>query len=217
MILITKQKEPDEWTKFRLTPGVDYQAMPELVRSLYEEQGYICAYCMRRIPHHDAISNEDHRVEHILCREKHKDKKLNYSNMVICCPGHIGMEDHCDKKKGNEDITLSPMEPGFINTLSYTSNGEIKSSDNTYDQELNNILNLNTQLLAQNRKAMLDEIANQYKQYKIKYHGRQQERFLNKMIKIYSEKHNKNGVQVYIPYCGVAIFFLQKKLNTISK
>lgn len=41
MILITKNKEPKEWTKYKSTPGVDYQAIPELVQSLLKEQGYI--------------------------------------------------------------------------------------------------------------------------------------------------------------------------------
>ena len=40
MILITKNKEPKEWTEYRNTPGVDYQAIPELVQSLLKEQGY---------------------------------------------------------------------------------------------------------------------------------------------------------------------------------
>lgn len=57
MILITKNKEPKEWTEYRNTPGVDYQAIPELIQSLLKEQGYICAYCMRRIPKQDKLYN----------------------------------------------------------------------------------------------------------------------------------------------------------------
>lgn len=77
MILITKNKEPKEWTEYQNTPGVDYQAIPELVQSLLKEQGYICAYCMRRIPKQDklykkdrknyVLTQEDHRVEHMKC------------------------------------------------------------------------------------------------------------------------------------------------------
>lgn len=59
MILITKNKEPKEWTEYRNTPGVDYQAIPELVQSLLKEQGYICAYCMRRIPQQDKLYKKD--------------------------------------------------------------------------------------------------------------------------------------------------------------
>ena len=116
MILITKNKEPKEWTEYRNTPGVDYQAIPELVQSLLKEQGYICAYCMRRIPTKDKIykkdgvnfvyTNEDHRVEHIKSREQHNDLKLDYTNMVVCCPGHIGAQDHCDRLKDQRIFRL---------------------------------------------------------------------------------------------------------------
>ncbi len=81
MIKITKRKEPKEWTEYRNTPGVDYQSIPELVDSLLQEQDYICAYCMRRIPCKDKLNmtestNEDHRIEHILSREKHSDQNF---------------------------------------------------------------------------------------------------------------------------------------------
>ena len=69
MIQISKNREPQEWTRYKSTPGVVYSSIPELVKSLYQEQGYICAYCMRRIPCKDRIgcelTKEDHRVEHI--------------------------------------------------------------------------------------------------------------------------------------------------------
>ena len=91
MIQIKKNPEPRKWLEYRSTPGVDYQSIPELVDSLLEEQGYICAYCMRRIPCKDRLykrdgktfvhTNEDHRIEHMLSRENHDDKKLDYSNI----------------------------------------------------------------------------------------------------------------------------------------
>lgn len=71
---IIKQSEPKEWMVYRrFTPEADYEANPELRKSLLEEQGYICAYCMRRIPVRDKNSNETSRIEHILSREKHPD------------------------------------------------------------------------------------------------------------------------------------------------
>ena len=67
MILINKNQEPKEWTEYCSTPGVTYQSIPELVDALLKEQGYICAYCMRRIPTKDKIegklTSEDHRIE----------------------------------------------------------------------------------------------------------------------------------------------------------
>lgn len=96
---ILKQLEPREWTKHRLTPGAKYEAVPELRKALLEEQGYLCAYCMRRIPIRDTNSNESTRIDHILSRTKHPELQLNYSNMVVCCPGAITSDFHCDKQK----------------------------------------------------------------------------------------------------------------------
>lgn len=71
MIKIAKNKEPKEWTEYRNTPGVDYQSIPELVESLLKEQGYICAYCMRRIPHRDKLYKKD-GIKYVLTDESHR-------------------------------------------------------------------------------------------------------------------------------------------------
>ena len=86
---VDKRPEPKEWVEYRQTPGAKYEAISELRSSLLEEQGYVCAYCMRRIPVKDRNSNETSRIEHVLSREKHPDRELDYHNMVICCPGAI--------------------------------------------------------------------------------------------------------------------------------
>ena len=86
---INKGPEPVKWKQYCKTPGVKYQSIPELRDSLLKEQGYICAYCMRKIPHKDKNSTEDSRIEHIKCREKYPEEELAYSNMVICCPGRL--------------------------------------------------------------------------------------------------------------------------------
>ena len=66
---ITKNTEPKAWTQYRLTPGAAFKPIPELVNSLLDEQGYICAYCERRIPCKDAVEGtpgaENHRIEHL--------------------------------------------------------------------------------------------------------------------------------------------------------
>lgn len=149
---ILKQLEPREWTKHRLTPGAKYEAVPELRKALLEEQGYLCAYCMRRIPIRDTNSNESTRIDHILSRTKHPELQLNYSNMVVCCPGAITSDFHCDKQKGENDITINLFEDHFFDTLSYSSkDGRIKSSDAESDRQINELLNLNHALLKRNR------------------------------------------------------------------
>lgn len=225
MILIKKNKEPREWTKYKKTPGVDYQAIPELVQSLLKEQGYICAYCMRRIPSKDKIykkdgvnfvyTNEDHRIEHIKSREQHDNLKLDYTNMVVCCPGHIGTEDHCDRLKGAKDISFSPLDQQFIDTIKYSSDGTIISTNEAYNKEINDTLNLNTELLKKNRKAMLIEVITKINvNYK---NGKNwDKKILESYLSKYSEKHLEKDEEKYYPYCGVVSWFLQKKLRTLG-
>lgn len=228
MILITKNKEPKEWTEYRNTPGVDYQAIPELVQSLLKEQGYICAYCMRRIPTKDKIYKKDgvyfvytenHRIEHIKSRELHDDLKLDYTNMVICCPGHIGTEDHCDRLKGAKDISFTPLDQQFIDTIKYNSDGTIISTNKVYNKEINEVLNLNTELLKKNRKAMLTEVISKLN-VDCKKGKSWDKKILERYLSKYSEKHPENdeeGVkEKYYPYCGIVSCFLQKKLRTLA-
>lgn len=165
---INKNQEPIEWYNYRRTPGVQYQSIPELKQALLEEQGYICAYCMCRIPSKNGL--EKCRIEHLLCREKHSDRQLDYSNMVLCCSGDFDAinnsessrknynhsNDHCDRSKANNDVSFDIFSDSFIDTLSYSSkDGTIKSSNSLYDREINKLLNLNHALLKENRRATL--------------------------------------------------------------
>lgn len=55
MIEIKKGKEPDKLLRYRQQAGASYEQMDkevkdDLLNKLLEEQGHICAYCMRRIP-----------------------------------------------------------------------------------------------------------------------------------------------------------------------
>ena len=52
---IRKSAEPKEWTEYKNIPGVQFSGIPALQESLYREQGYLCAYCERRIPVRDKM------------------------------------------------------------------------------------------------------------------------------------------------------------------
>ena len=202
---ILKGKEPNEWTEYRMAPGAQCQAIPELVKSLLEEQGYICAYCMRRIPCKDGNSSEDHRIDHISCRANNTDDQLNYKNMVICCPGAIEGKFHCDKKKGSSNISFTPFDDVFINSIKYkSSDGEISSTDNQWNQEINEILNLNHDKLKENRLTVLNST--------ISFLGKKS--WTQSEIKKEFDKWNsKDKDGKFKPYCGVVLWFLNKRLK----
>ena len=202
---ILKQLEPREWTKHRLTPGAKYEAVPELRKALLEEQGYLCAYCMRRIPIRDTNSNESTRIDHILSRTKHPELQLNYSNMVVFCPGAITSDFHCDKQKGENDITINLFEDHFFDTLSYSSkDGRIKSSDAESDRQINELLNLNHALLKRNRLETLRGVILMLN--RIGWTSSN----IRHQIEIWNQKDQQGH---YKPYNSIVVWFLKKKME----
>lgn len=202
---ILKQLEPREWTKHRLTPGAKYEAVPELRKALLEEQGYLCAYCMRRIPIRDTNSNESTRIDHILSRTKHPELQLNYSNMVVCCPGAITSDFHCDKQKGENDITINLFEDHFFDTISYSSkDGRIKSSDAESDRQINELLNLNHALLKRNRLETLRGVILMLN--RIGWTNSN----IRHQIEIWNQKDQQGH---YKPYNSIVVWFLKKKME----
>lgn len=205
---INKGPEPVKWKQYRKTPGVKYQSIPELRDSLLKEQGYICAYCMRKVPHKDKNSTEDSRIEHIKCREKYPEEELVYSNMVICCPGAINSDFHCDKKKGTEDISFTPFDQCFIDSLSYSSsNGKIKSSVSEWDTEIDKVLNLNNTLLKKNRLEVLDAVIHELKKKKSWRKGT-----IDKLLASWNNLDDNGQLK---PYNGIVVWYLRKKLKNI--
>ena len=192
MILIKKGSEPNEWTEYKLTPGVKFYAHPELKDSLLKEQGYLCAYCMARI-------DKDHmKVEHFKPRSRYPRLKFSYKNLLACCLGKTQEESHCDTSKGNAEISLSPLSPSCVDTLSYESGtGKIKSSNPYYDRELDRILHLNTPIIKQNRLKVLQ--------------GAIQALRIRKQLEKEWNPVDKEGKRK--PYCGIVIYFLEKKLK----
>ena len=139
--------------------------------------------------------------------------------MVACCPGHIGTQDHCDRLKGSKDISFSPIDKQFIETVRYSSNGKVSSTNDVYNGEMNDVLNLNTKLLCKNRLSMLTEVI-----CKINSTCRKgkswDKKTLELLLKKYSEKHSvkdeEGTKEKYYPYCGIIIWYLQKKLRTLG-
>lgn len=210
MKLIVKGKEPLEWKKFRRTPGTDYESKPELRKALYSEQGGLCAYCMRRLS--DEFNRDiltQNKIDHIKPRDFcTRDERMSYDNMVLCCNGTIQgtseNDTHCDTHKGSTIHQISPLRLCCIDSLSYTSRGKIKSSNITWDKELNEVLNLNQKLLIENRKSFLMKIIN----WLSKNPSVAQ---INNKIEFYQSK-NESGL--YPEYCEVAVWRLKKSLRS---
>lgn len=208
MIRIFKNSEPITWRAYRITPGADYAPTRDLRQSLLEEQGYICAFCMRRIPVtvKDPGENEFSKIAHLESRANNQNRKLDYSNMVVCCPGNINGEAHCDKSQASSDISLPLFSDQVQNSISYTSqSGEIRSSNPIWERELNHLLNLNNPLLKANRREALEGVRVAL--------GKKNQWSESDLRERYQQWIQKDSDGKFRPYCGIIVWYLKKKLG----
>lgn len=164
------KKEPTALRAHRKTAGSSYQSIKGLKEALLEEQGFLCAYCMRLIqPEQDKSG-----VEHILPRASYPEHQLDYPNLVAVCSGTYGEKAHCDKTeayslngqhyKGKIDgkITLTKLYPTNVDVerfITYDSNGSIKpiQNDRFIEEDLLK-LNLNDEKYKTYRKIVMDAV-----------------------------------------------------------
>jgi uncharacterized protein (TIGR02646 family) len=176
----------------------------ETKTALLVEQGYLCAYCMER------ISQESVQIEHYIARTSvnppGRNYELQYSNMIGVCPGNEGSppdRQTCDERRGNTQLTVNPLMQWTIDTISYTSDARIVSSDAAINQDLNDTLNLNVSFLRANRKGALDGLKREL-----------QKRKPTKDWKTLARKYiaKLKADRIKEPYCGILIHYLEGKV-----
>ena len=86
MIYIQKGKEPASLTAYKKQAHAYYDGCnkDDIRENLLREQGYLCAYCMRR------IEKEKMKIEHWDPEDNLTElERLDYSNMLGVCLGHM--------------------------------------------------------------------------------------------------------------------------------
>jgi uncharacterized protein (TIGR02646 family) len=159
---IQKNAEPHSLTQHRLQTHANYDNYIDkdtLRQQLVDEQRGLCCYCQSRI----RPTSEGMKIEHWQCQERYPKRKLDYRNFLGACLGGHGRperEQHCDTRKGNTDIRLSPADPNcdVERLIQFLGDGRIKSDNADIDTDLNDVLNLNWARLVSNRKAVLDAL-----------------------------------------------------------
>lgn len=219
MIEIKKGREPRELVEYRQLPDASYENMDSCLKNivldhLLHEQGHLCAYCMRRIPEKRKlpIGVQAVTIEHWFPRNPDSGEDygqgLDYRNMLAVCSGNRGCGDGrnliCDAKRGNDKLTVNPCNSETLHNITYSHNGKIKSTDTRIDEDLNERLNLNSEVvsLPENRKQVLDAL-----------------------IMSIKEKHPAGDIKPYcrrkleqikamdddkIPFVGILIWWLEK-------
>ena len=214
MIRINKGREPEAWRLRRITPGFTaFESIPELRSSLLEEQGFICAYCMRRIPVRDPWSDADTKIEHIRPRSTHPAMELEYGNLAVCCPGFMDGVAHCDSSKGDGIVSFNIHESRLQDSISYSlHDGSIRSSVPDWNEDLDRVLNLNHEKLKANRNEALTAVITVLNR-KAGGDGRWSPRTVQVQL---DRWRSRDGEGRFFPFCGIVIWFLKKRLKAIS-
>lgn len=206
MILIKKKRIPSSLVEYKRTINASFDNLPREVKdrlrtSLLKEQGYICAYCMKKLE--DDSSKV--KIEHYVARNE--ENELEYKNLLAVCKGNEGEsfeKQTCDTRKGNKEIKINPQVNSDILTIRYTSNGEIKSNNSDYQRDFDETLNLNDIFgLVESRKETLNSLKR--KLSKSKTHLT--EDTIRRIYLRYSEAEIKEA------YVGILLWYLQKKMK----
>ena len=225
MIVIKKNKEPQELTQYRKQPDASYENMhgaklnPEqseqdvyhiVLDSLLREQGYLCAYCMCRIP--KKRGNPPCTIEHIIAQSDPNGDPLSYKNMVAVCSGNRNANDNadktCDARRGNKKLHVNPLDESTIKEIEYQSTGIIYSQNLEINTDLNDRLNLNciSLSLPETRKKVLDALKNDMAKKGLKNNSSFRER-CQKQLQYYETQEKKK------PYVGILIWWLKKHIR----
>lgn len=206
MILIKKKSIPPSLVKYKKTINASFDSLPKEVKdrirtSLLEEQGYICAYCMKKLKD----DSSQVKIEHYVARTE--ENELDYKNLLAVCKGNEGEpfeNQTCDTRKGSQEIKINPQENRDILTIGYTNDGRIKSTNKDYQKDFDDTLNLNSTLeLVSLRKSALDSL-------KRKLYERKAHLTRETIEKIYNKYLEANIKESYV---GILLWCLQKKLK----
>jgi uncharacterized protein (TIGR02646 family) len=194
-------------------------------RSLLLEQGYLCAYCMRRI-------NNAEKIEHWTAQKDLKDipnETLNYDILLAVCSGETEINGvimrHCDTKRAelkedDAELTLNPTKAHLMRFIKYAKNGQMyfESDNQEVNQKANDDIIRRLALdidikkddyaseyaLRQNRKRAYESVESLRVSYKARY-----KKDFSKKLEDYIQ-HNwieKDIEGKLTPYCGIVIYF----------
>ncbi len=226
---INKKQEPDSLKQHRSTPNATFGDCnkDDIRLSLIEEQGSICAYCMKRISTkwNSDLNKPFTEIEHYKSQDVYNgengfpDLRLNYNNMLGVCNGNSGQpthKQHCDKSKDLTKhkkflpLTINPLNKNCERLIWFSGNGKIKTNNESIEIDINTTLNLNENTLVDARKKAID-IAITSIDRSCKKHGKKD--WSISEIKNEKNKWTKRYKSGFRPYCQAVISYLDRKIS----
>lgn len=213
MRAISKGKEPRSLVEHRANTHSDYGNYADtdgLRAALVRDQLGLCCYCMCRIGATDTAM----KVEHWRCQSRHPGLDLTYSNLLAACLGGHGQPEdkqHCDTRKGDRDLKFNPADPAhrIEKRIGFENDGTIASSDDEFNAQLNEVLNLNLPLLKNRRKGVLAAILEWWRSEKSRLKGPVP------MGRLARERARRagDGAAQLTPFDPVAVWWLDQRIG----
>lgn len=207
---IVKGMEPKSLEEHRCSTAANYDNYDDkqsLRESLVAEQRGLCCYCLSRIN----AAPQKMKIEHWQSQTGFPEHQLRYSNLLgACLGGGVGKPpklQHCDTRKGDQSLSKNPadLEYDVERTIQYDRDGTIRSTDPIFNQEINQILNLNIPILKNNRKAILQRLIIEGPK-----HGNWNNNWLEKKLTEWNGEADNNELK---EYCQIVVFWLRKRLR----
>ncbi len=190
------------------------QGKTETIEALLEEQGHLCAYCMRYIYVEKAPITQ---IEHWEAQSNEPIKQLRYDNMLGVCSGKVYLDKekdtyqlYCEDVRGNIPLTVNPLNPDIIEEIKFTQQGIVYSDNEAIHTDLDKTLKLNISPIKDNRKQIWLAVKKQ-----LDKHDTPKE--IEKLLHYWQSKQPKNGKMKYKEYSQVAIYLLSKELIKANK
>lgn len=219
MMPISKGEPPralaDARRRIRQTPdtllsweNLDRHERKMVLRSLLDEQGCLCAYCMRKITEESA--HVEHWIPQSVGAGCDDPDSVDYGNLLAVCDGFEGNREGltCDRARGNVPLTVNPLRPETLDSIRYQRDGRIRSDCPAIEHDLNDTLNLNQRLLMRNRREAVRELEKMLKR-RAEGHGNQS---VKSFCRCYIDDHMAHP-ELREPYDGIIMHFMRKRLR----
>jgi uncharacterized protein (TIGR02646 family) len=210
---ISKGQEPRSLVEHRAKVLSDYDNYPDkdgLRAALVRDQRGLCCYCMTRV---EAIGTAM-KIEHWRCQSRNAGLELAFSNLLAACLGGHGQPEdkqHCDTRKGEQDLKFNPADQAhhIEQRIRFEMDGTIASSDDEFDIQLNDVLNLNLPLLKNRRANILTAILDWWRSEKARLKGPvPSERLARERARRVGD-----GAGHLTPFDPVAVWWLDERLG----
>ena len=180
----------------------------EVLEALIKEQGFLCAYCMRKITLSDA--HVEHYVPQSTEGKGDNPLSVDYHNLLAVCDGFAGNAagQTCDRARGNKPLRVDPLRRETLESIRYRRDGVIYADDETVNRDLDATLNLNQELLRRNRKAALGKLYSTFDRIGKRKGSNAVRSYCQRYVDDHLE-HPENRIQ----YDGIVIYFMRKRIR----